>query len=102
MFALGNNGVSLVSSLFDLHKVSSHIWAECRGHRECLCSTCVQAQGWLWALGVAVGRQGVPAPLGGSEPPLPLVLAPCAPSLQQQRDAVLVTHRVNLCTHINP
>lgn len=48
---------------------------------------------------MALGRQGVPTPLG-SEPPLPT--APCTHSLQQQRDTVLVTHRVNLCTHINP
>lgn len=58
---LENNGVSLVSSLFDLHKVSSHLGRMLGLQR-----------GSVFAgSGLAVARQGVLAPLGGSEPPLP-------------------------------
>lgn len=60
----GNNGASFVSPLFDLHEASSHIWAERWDYRV--------AVSYLFAgPGLAVGRQGVLAPLGVSEPPLP-------------------------------
>lgn len=56
---LGNNRVSLVSSLFDLHKMSSH-----SGRMLGLQRVSVFA-----GSGLAVGRQDVLP--GGSEPPLP-------------------------------
>lgn len=62
--------MSLVSALLHLHKVSSHIWAESWDDREVSVFYLFPGPGLPVDTVDGLG-QGVLAPVGGSEPPLP-------------------------------